>query len=339
MSDTKNSSAATPEQRENKLLMVAMAVMLVICIVLAIIGFCFLNKPKDIVEGQADATSVRISGKLPGRVVKLYVHEGDQVKAGDTLVHIHSSLADAKLMQAEGMETVARTQNKKVDAGTRKQIVQSARDLVSQAEAGVDITQKTYTRMENLFKEGVISEQKRDEAKAAYDAAVAAHRAAKSQLDLAIAGAQREDKESAAAMVDVAKGGVAEVESLLEDQYLIAPCDGQIDAVYPQESELVSLGAPIMSLLKLSDKWVTFNVREELLNDMPMGGEIEIMIPALDQKKVKAKIYYIRDLGSYATWQATKATGQWDSKTFEVKAHTVEPIPALRPGMSVVYFK
>ncbi|MDE5827485.1 MAG: efflux RND transporter periplasmic adaptor subunit, partial [Duncaniella sp.] len=201
------------------------------------------------------------------------------------------------------------------------------------------ITQKTYTRMENLFKEGVISEQKRDEAKAAYDAAVAAHRAAKSQLDLAIAGAQREDKESAAAMVDVAKGGVAEVESLLEDQYLIAPCDGQIDAVYPQESELVSLGAPIMSLLKLSDKWVTFNVREELLNDMPMGGEIEIMIPALDQKKVKAKIYYIRDLGSYATWQATKATGQWDSKTFEVKAHTMEPIPALRPGMSVVYFK
>lgn len=339
MSDTKNSSAATPEQRENKLLMVAMAVMLVICIVLAIIGFCFLNKPKDIVEGQADATSVRISGKLPGRVVKLYVHEGDQVKAGDTLVHIHSSLADAKLMQAEGMETVARTQNKKVDAGTRKQIVQSARDLVSQAEAGVDITQKTYTRMENLFKEGVISEQKRDEAKAAYDAAVAAHKAAKSQLDLAIAGAQREDKESAAAMVDVAKGGVAEVESLLEDQYLIAPCDGQIDAVYPQESELVSLGAPIMSLLKLSDKWVTFNVREELLNDMPMGGEIEIMIPALDQKRVKAKIYYIRDLGSYATWQATKATGQWDSKTFEVKAHTVEPIPALRPGMSVVYFK
>ena len=94
-----------------------------------------------------------------------------------------------------------------------------------------------------------------------------------------------------------------------------------------------------MSLLKLKDKWVTFNVREELLNDMQMGGEIEIMIPALDQKKVKAKIYYILDLGSYATWQATKATGQWDSKTFEVKARTIDTIPALRPGMSVVYFK
>lgn len=339
MSDTKNSPAAAPEQRENRILMVAMGIMVVICIVLAILGFFFLNKSDEIVEGQADATSIRISGKLPGRVVELYVHEGDIVKAGDTLVHIHSSLADAKLMQAEGMETVARTQNQKVDAGTRKQIIQAARDVVSQAEAAVDIAKKTYTRMENLFKEGVISEQKRDEAKAAYDAAVAGHHAAQSQLDLAVTGAQKEDKEAAAAMVDVAKGGVAEVQSLLEDQYLLAPCDGQIDQVYPEVSELVSLGAPIMSLLKLSDKWVTFNVREELLNDMPLGGEIEIMIPALDKKKVKAKIYYVRDLGSYATWQATKATGQWDSKTFEVKAHPLETIPELRPGMTVVYLK
>ena len=339
MSDIRNTSSATPEQRENKVLMVAMAIMVAICIILAIIGFCFLNKPDEIIEGQAGATAIRISGKLPGRVMKIYVHEGDRVKAGDTLVHIHSSLAEAKLMQAEGMETVARTQNRKVDAGTRSQIIQAARDMVSQAEAAVEITKKTYTRMQNLYNEGVMSEQKRDEAKAAYDAAVAAHHAAQSQLSLAISGAQKEDKESAAAMVNVAKGGVAEVQSLLEDQYLIAPCDGQIDQVYPEESELVSLGAPIMSLLKLKDKWVTFNVREELLNDMPLGGEIEIMIPALGEKKTKAKIYYIRDLGSYATWQATKATGQWDSKTFEVKAHPLDTLPELRPGMSVVYFK
>lgn len=339
MSDTNNIAAKTPEQRENRILMLALAVMVIICIVLAIVGFCFLNKPEDIIEGQADATSVRISGKLPGRVMKIYVREGDMVKAGDTLVHIHSSLADAKLMQAEGMETVARTQNRKVDAGTRSQIIQAARDMVGQAEAAVEIARKTYVRMQNLFSEGVVSEQKRDEAKAAYDAATAARNAARSQLDLAVSGAQKEDKEGAAAMVDVAKGGVAEVKSLLEDQYLLAPCDGQIDQVYPEESELVSLGAPIMSLLKISDKWVTFNVREEMLEGMPLGSEIEIMIPALGEKKTKAKIYYIRDLGSYATWQATKATGEWDSKTFEVKARPVDTIADLRPGMSVVYFK
>ena len=316
----------------------ALTVVVVACIVLSIIGFVFLDKPADIVEGQADATSVRVSGKLPGRVVDIYVHEGDMVKAGDTLVHIHSSLAEAKLMQAEGMETVARTQDRKIDAGTRVQIINAARDLVTQAEAAVTITKKTYDRLQNLFNEGVVSEQKRDEAKAAYDAAVAGRDAAKSQYELAKQGAQKEDKESAAAMVNVAKGGVAEVQSVLEDQYLMAPCDGQVDQIYPEESELVMLGAPIMSILKTSDKWVTFNVREDLLKDMPLGGEIEIMIPALDKKKVKAKIYYSRDLGSYATWQATKATGQWDSKTFEIKARPLEDLPELRPGMTVIYF-
>lgn len=335
MSDTTH----TPEQKENKAILTAIGIVVILCIALAIAGFLFLDRPAQVIQGQADATSVRISGKLPGRVVRLYVHEGDMVHAGDTLVHIHSSLVDAKMAQAQGMETVAAEMNKKVDAGTRTQIISAAKSLATQAEAAVTITKKTYDRMENLYREGVISEQKRDEAKAAYDAAVAAHKAALSQYDLARTGAQTEDKASAAAMVNVAKGGVAEVESLLEDQYLIAPCDGQIDQVYPQESELIMLGAPVMSLIKLQDKWITFNVREELLSQMPLGGEIEIMIPALGDKKVKAKIYYSRDLGSYATWQATKSVGQWDSKTFELKARTLQPLPELRPGMTAVYFK
>ncbi len=334
-----STNPVTPEQKENKVLLFSMGIVMVATIVLAIVGFFFLNKPDEIIEGQADATSLRISGKLPGRVVKLYVGEGDMVKAGDTLVHIHSSLAEAKMAQALGMETVARTQDRKVDAGTRKQIIAAAADLVNQAEAAVTIARKTYDRMENLFRDGVVSEQKRDEAKAAYDASVAALGAARSQHSLAVAGAQKEDKESALAMVDVAKGGVAEVESLLEDQYLLAPCDGQIDQIYPHESELVMMGAPIMSLLKLQDKWITFNVREDLLSQMPLGGEIEVMLPALDRKKVKAKIYYSRDLGSYAEWQATKASGQWDSKTFEIKARPLEDLPQLRPGMTAVYFK
>lgn len=328
----------TPEaQKENKTLMGAFAIVVVVVVLLAIAGFLFLNKPDEIIEGQADATAVRISGKLPGRVVDLYVEEGDMVKAGDTLVHIHSSLADAKLVQAMGMETAAKAMNRKVDAGTRSQIIQSAYDLWQQARSAESITKKTYDRMQTLYSEGVMSEQKRDEAKAAYDAAVAASSAAKSQYELAKQGAQSEDKESAAAMVDVAKGGVGEVQALLEDQYLTAPCDGQIDVVYPHVGELVSLGAPIMSLLKIQDKWITFNVREEYLQDMTLGKEIEVMIPALGRKETKAKIYYIRDLGSYATWHATKTTGDWDSKTFEVKARPTEQLPDLRPGMTVIY--
>ena len=332
-------TTSTPEQRENRVLLTAMGIVVLLCIVLAIVGFCLLSHPDEIVEGQAEATSVKISGKLPGRVTDFYVREGDMVKEGDTLIHIHSSVAEAQLMQAQGMETAAAAVNKKVDAGARIQMIQAAQDMVAQATAAVTITRKTYDRLENLFKAGVVSEQKRDEAKAAYDAAVAAESAAKSQLSLVKEGAQKEDKANAEAMVEVARGGVAQVESILEDQYLLAPCDGQIDQIYPEEGELVALGAPLMSLLKVSDKWVTFNVREDLLNDLKIGTEIEVMVPALDRRNIKVKVFYIRDLGSYATWRATKSTGQWDSKTFEVKARPVDSVPDLRPGMSVVYFK
>ncbi len=333
-----NTEQLTPEQKkENRSLMSAMGFIVIAVAVLAIIGFLFLKQPAEIIEGQAEATSVRVSGKLPGRVVEFFVHEGDMVKAGDTLVHIHSSLVEAKLQQARSMEDVAKAMDQKVDAGTRSQIIQSAYEMWQQAKAAVGITKKTYDRMQNLYSEGVMSEQKRDEAKAAYDAAVAASKAAQSQYEMAKQGAQKEDKESAKAMVGAARAGVSEVEALLEDQYLTAPCDGQIDVIFPHEGELVALGAPIMNVLKIDDKWVTFNVREEYLTDMTMGKEITVMIPALKDKEVKAKIYYVRDLGSYATWHATKTTGDWDSKTFEVKARPTEAVPDLRPGMTVIY--
>ena len=335
--DINNPNQLSPEQKkENRTLLGALGFIVLAVAVLAIVGFLFLNKPADILEGQAEATSVRVSGKLPGRVVEFYVQEGDLVHKGDTLVHIHSSLAEAKLEQAQGMETAARAMDRKVDAGTRSQIIQSAYEMWQQANAAVTITKKTYDRMQNLYSEGVMSEQKRDEAKAAYDAAVAAAKAAESQYSLAKSGAQSEDKTSAAAMVTVAKGGVSEVEALLEDQYLTAPCDGQIDVIFPHVGELVALGAPIMNVLKLQDKYITFNVREHYLKDFRMGQDVTVTIPALDNKELKARIYYIRDLGSYATWHATKTTGDWYAKTFEVKMRPAEDLPDLRPGMTVI---
>ena len=325
------------EKKENRLLIGALGGVVIAVAALAIIGFLFLNKPEELLEGQAEATSVRVSGKLPGRVAEFYVREGDMVSKGDTLVHIHSSLAEAKMEQAQAMETAAKAVDQKVDAGTRSQIIQSAQSVWQQAQAAEGIARKTYDRMQRLFAEGVISEQKRDEAKAAYDAAVAGSRAAKSQYELAKQGPQREDKTQAAAMVSVAKGGVAEVEAMLEDQYLTAPCDGQIDVIFRHEGELVALGAPIMNVLKIADKWVTFNVREEYLDKLKIGDEITVMIPALGKKEAKVKIYYVRDMGAYATWHATKTTGDWDSKTFEIKARPVDDIPDLRPGMTVIY--
>ncbi len=313
------------------------ALLIVICALaaLAVIGFLTLKPEPDTVQGQADATEIRVSGKLPGRVVTLYVEEGQHVHKGDTLVHIHSSIMDAKMEQAAAMENAAAATNRKVDAGTRPQIVTGAYDLYRQATAAREITQKTWQRMENLYAKGVVSAQKRDEAKAAYDAALAGENAAKSQWQLAKSGAQSEDKAAARAMVNVARGGVREAGAMLEDSYLLAPCDGVITVIYPHESELIMTGAPIMTLQK-DDTYAVFNVREDLLRELPRGATVRVRIPALD-KDVDMKVYYVKDMGSYANWQATKATGSYDARTFEIKAKPSKPVPGLIPGMSVIY--
>jgi HlyD family secretion protein len=337
MSENNSQPTTQVQQKAARVLLVSILCVVVAAAAISIIGFVFMNRPADIIEGQVEGTTLKISGKLMGRVDSLYVSAGDTVHAGDTLIRIHSALVEAQLGQAMAMEDVARATNRKVDAGTRQQIIQSARDLVSQAEAAVTIAQKTYTRLENLYNEGVISEQKRDEAKAAYDAAVAARNAANSQYQLALSGAQSEDKAAAAAMVRASGSSVEQVEAVLADSYLTAPCDGTIDVVYAEEGELMAPGSPTMNLLK-EDRWVTFNVREELLPELKMGQTVKVMIPGLGKKEIDVKIYYIRDMGSYATWRATKSTGQWDSRTFQIKARPVGKVEGLRPGMTAVYY-
>lgn len=322
---------ATPK---DKLLILTLIVIIIVIAAMAVAGFLFIKQEPDTIQGQGEATEIRVSGKLPGRIVEIYVEEGQHVKTGDTLVHIHSSLADAKLAQAEAMEQAAAAANRKVDAGTRSQIVASAKDLWAQAQAASGITEKTYRRLDNLFKEGVVSEQKRDEAKAAYEAAKAAESAAKSQYELALAGPQAEDKQASQAMVNVAKGSIKEVDALLEDTYLLAPCDGEVTVIFPNVSELVATGAPIMSIQK-DDHWAVFNVRETSLKDITLGSTLKVYIPALDVTE-DLKVFYIKDLGTYANWQATKSTGDFDARTFQIKARPEKPLANFRPGMSVI---
>ncbi len=321
--------------KKDKALIITIVVILLVIAALAVVGFLCIKPKPDTIQGQGEATEIRISGKLPGRVRDIYVEEGQRVKAGDTLVHIVSTLVDAQYDQAEAMEQAAQAANAKVDAGTRSQIIQSAENVWKQAQAGTEIAKKTYDRMEALFRKGVVSAQKRDEAKAAYDVAKSGEAAARSAYELARSGAQSEDKQASSAMVKVAKAGVSKANALLEDQYLTAPCDGEITVIYPHESELVATGAPIMTLQK-DDHWAVFNVRENLLKEIKVGTKLKVRIPALDKDTV-FDVFYIKDLGTYANWQATKATGDYDARTFQIKARPAQPIDNFRPGMSVIY--
>jgi HlyD family secretion protein len=258
------------------------------------------------------------------------------VKAGDTLAILEAPDVMAKLEQAKAAQAAADAQNDKAIKGARSEQIQAAYEMWQKAKAGVEIAEKSYTRVKNLYDQGVLAAQKFDEVKAQRDAAVATEKAAKSQYDMAKNGAEREDKLAAAALSERAKGAVAEVESYVDESYLIATADGEVTEIFPKVGELVGSGAPIMNVAIMKDMWVSFNVREDLLKGLTVGTTFEATIPALDNEKVKLTVYYMKDLGTYAAWKATKTTGQYDLKTFEVRARPETPVQGLRPGMSVI---
>lgn len=238
-----------------------------------------------VLQGQAEATEIRISGKLPGRIDTFLVEEGQWVKQGDTLVVINSPTVEAKYRQVDALKQVAVEQNKKIDAGTRKQIIATAQQLWNKTQSDLTLARTTYNRILTLYKDSVVTSQRKDEVEAMYKAAQAAERAAYEQYQMAVDGAQSEDKASARSMVNAANSTVDEVSSLLVDARLIAPEDGQIATIFPKRGELVAPGTPIMNLVVMDDIHVVLNVREDLMPDFRMGGTFIGDVPALAQKE------------------------------------------------------
>lgn len=315
-------------------LVIGIVALIVIILLIAIIGY-FVSKPKPLViQGEAEATEYRVSGKVTGRIDDIYVREGQSVQKGDTIAHIDSPEVRAKLAQADAAKAAASAQSLKARNGARTEQIQGAYQLYQQALVQEDVMKKSFERVQKLYDQKVISAQKYDETKAQYDASVAQTKAAKSMYDMTVNGARREDKEAAQALVDQANGAVMEVESYLGELYLVSPASGIVSQVYPHNGELVGAGSPVASVLDLSDIWFTFNVREDYLHGLKQGDKVRISIPALDNKEISATVNYICVRESYATWKATKETGMYDAKTFEVRAIPDEAIDGIRPGMT-----
>ena len=306
-----------------------------VVIIVALIGFFTLGRDPEIIQGQVEVTEYRVSSKVPGRILELRVKEGDYVKVGDTLAILDAPEVRAKMEQAQSAEDAAAALELKAQNGARKEQIQGAFSVLQQAKAGLEIAEKSYNRVQRLFDEGVMSAQKRDEAFASYKAMEAQVKAAQSQYDMAKNGARMEDKLAASAQVGRARGAVQEVNSYIHETVQIAQMEGEVSDVYPKVGELVGTGSPIMSIAVMQDMWGTFNVREDKLNGIQVGSEINAFVPAFD-KTIKMKVYYLKDQGSYAVWKATKANGQYDLKTFEVKAKPVDKLDGLRPGMSLI---
>ena len=323
---------------QHKNILLAIAGFVVVIVIVALIGFLALDREPNVIQGQVEVTEYRVSSKVPGRILELRVKEGDFVKVGDTLAILDAPEVRAKMEQARSAENAAAALELKAQNGARKEQIQGAFSVLQQAKAGYEIAEKSYNRIQRLFDEGVVSAQKRDEVYANYKAMEAQMKAAQSQYDMAVNGARMEDKMAAAAQVGRAKGAVQEVNSYIHETVQVAQMEGEVSDVYPKVGELVGTGSPIMSIAVMDEMWGTFNVREDQLNDMQVGSEFTAYVPAFD-KEVKMKVYYLKDQGSYAVWKATKANGQYDLKTFEVKARPVEKLEGLRPGMSLIIKK
>lgn len=326
------------EKTQHKNILLTVAAFTVVVVIIAVIGTLVFKSEPEIIQGYVEVSEYRVSSKVPGRVLELRVKEGDYVNVGDTLAIIDAPDVKAKLTQAESAESAASAMDQMANNGARREQINGAYALLQQAQAGLEIAQKSYNRVQRLYDEGVMSAQKRDEAFANYKAIEAQVKAAQSQYDMAVNGARREEKMAAAAQVNRAKGAVQEVNSYISETMQTAQKAGEVSDVYPKEGELIGTGSPIMSVSLLDDMWGTFNVREDQLDGMRIGSVITAYAPAF-KKDIKMKVYYIKDQGSYATWKATKANGQYDLKTFEVKARPVTKVEGLRPGMSLVLKK
>ncbi len=324
------------KEKKSYNLVIGIVALIVIILLIAVIGY-FVSKPKPLViQGEAEASEYRVSGKVPGRIEEMYVKEGQMVSKGDTVALIDSPEVRAKLAQANAVKAAVSAQNQKARNGARQEQIIGAYELYQTALVQEDVMKKSFERIQKLYDQKVIAAQKYDEVKAKYDAAVAQTKAAKSQYDMAVNGARAEDKASAQALVDQADGALMEVEAYLGELYLTAPSDGIISAIFPKVGELVGQGAPVASVTDLNDIWFTFNVREDYLHGMKQGDKITVIIPALDGKEVPATVNYVAVRESYATWKATKETGMYDAKTFEVRAVPDVNVDGIRPGMSAI---
>ena len=292
---------------QHKNILLAVMGFAAVVVIVALIGLIALDRDPDIIQGQVEVSEYRVSSKVPGRILEIRVKEGDYVKAGDTLAILDAPEVRAKMEQAQSAESAAAALELKAKNGARKEQIQGAFSVLQQAKAGFEIAEKSYNRVQRLFDEGVMSAQKRDEAFASYKAMEAQMKAAQSQYDMAVNGARMEDKLAASAQVGRARGAVQEVNSYIHETVQIAQKEGEVTDIYPKVGELVGTGSPIMSIAMMDDMWGTFNVREDQLNDMRVGSEFTVFVPAFN-KDVKMKVYHLKDQGSFAVWTTVSMT-------------------------------
>ena len=325
--NTENNNTAQATN-STKSIILGIGIIAILMVLIASAGFIFFGEKEDIITGQVEVDEIRIAGKVPGRIAEFLVEEGQSVKEGDTLVRIYSPEVLAKLEQAEAAKAAAEAQNQKAIAGARKEQKEGAYELWQKAKAGLEVAEKSFARVERLFKEGVVPAQKYDEVLAQLKAMQATERAARS-----------EDKMATQALVARASGAISEVDAYMKESALLAPSAGTVSEIFPHKGELVGTGAPIMNIADYTATRVLCAVREDKLAKIKHGSKLKATVPALGDKAIELSVVKMKDMGSYATWKATKPRDEHDLRTFELTLKPTASIEGLLPGMTVVLDK
>lgn len=309
-----------------------------ICIVFAFSTILFGCSRESYLEGRVEMRELSIATKYPGRIARLHMEEGQRVKKGQLLAEINDPEADARMVQAEAGVKGASAQESKVDDGARPEEIRAAKANMEATRSQAELAQVTAERMQRLFAQGVIPRQRMDEAVAARDSTASVYRAAQAEYELVHTGARIQDKTTAASVTKAAKGERQLVQAALVESHVIALETGEITSINFREGEIVAPGVPIANLALVDTPWVSFNVREDLLQSLKIGAILPAKVPALAEagESVELRVYRISVLGDFGTWQSTRALGSYDLRTFEVRARPSKPLPGLRAGMSVL---
>jgi HlyD family secretion protein len=312
--------------------------LVVALIVAAIVGLSlwYLVQPQPlIIQGEADATRVDIAARVDGRVGERPVERGDNVAAGQLLYKIDNPELLTKLNEAKAGLAVASAQLANILAGTRAEIIDQRKAAVENASANLTLAQQTYDRLKALTAPGFSPVQKLDEATDQLRVAEHSLDQAKLAEQEAIAGPTVEERGIARANVVQAQARIDTTKAQVDELTVRAPIAAQVYQIGAEIGEYVSPGVPLLSLIDLNDVWLRFDLREDLIKGLKVGDQFQMRVPALGDRLITAAIKVINAKGEYAGWRATRATGDFDLRTFQIRAYPVEPIPELRPGMSV----
>jgi HlyD family secretion protein len=301
-----------------------------------VLSIYYLLRPVPLlVQGEVDATRLDIAARVDGRVKEIPVERGQNVPAGAVLVRIDNPETLAKHAQMTAAKAVAEAQLANILAGTRAEVIAARKAALERAQAAEVLAQKTFDRVQHLTEQGNAPQARLDQVTDNLHESERAVDQAKSAYDQAVNGYTREEREIAKANVEKASADIQAVQSILDQMAVYAPVAAQIYQRNVERGEYVSPGVPLVTLIDLADVWIHFDLREDLVKTLKVGDRFDVRVPALDDRRITVEVKLVATKGEYASWRATRATGDFDLRTFSIRAYPVAPVPELRPGMSV----